>query len=150
MFLYHGTWDDNKDDILKLGYIDNMCAGRSYDDTAFLDTVFEKHLGYNPRGLCIYLSNDNETADAYDFAFRVDANSLNTNLLYVGSNEIAQNIYLETTRVDIDDEKIKVLAKSYEKSFMPFDKYLETNGKVDFHLEFLYFGEIIVSEEHLF
>ncbi|NMB10335.1 MAG: hypothetical protein GX982_06555, partial [Tissierellia bacterium] len=95
-------------------------------------------------------SNDKDTIEAYDFAFKIDTNFLNTNLLYVGSNKIAQDIYLETTKYIPDENKIKKLVYNYEDTFISFDEYLKTNGEINSDLEFLYFGSIKVSENDLY
>lgn len=148
MFLYHGTWENNKEDILESGIIKN--EHYSIDDTELLNEVFEEYLGYNPRNLCVYLSNDEDTMDGYDFGFRINSNKLNTNLLYVGSNKIVQEIYMEIMSQSPNKKKIRKLTKSYEDTLISFSDFLDSNGTINSDLEFLYFESIEVSEENLF
>lgn len=150
MILYHGTWEDSKDRILETGYIDCNASGYSYEDTEIIDNLFEEHLGYNPRNMCIYLSNDCDTVEAYDYAFKVDAEELNTKLLYVGDNSIVQNMYVEINKANVNKDRVKSLIKAYEDSLVEFEIYEKENNKIDYRLEFLYFGHIEVTEGNLY
>jgi len=149
VILYHGTWEDNMEKILEIGYIDNEGHRYSYEDTELIDSILEEHIGYNPRNSCIYLSNDVDTVEAYDYAFKVDTSLLNLNLLFVGSNKIIQDIYCELPRSNPDENKVKKLVQEYADSIIPFSDFLKINGKIDSDLEFMYFDKIYVSESDL-
>ena len=146
MFLWHGTYSDCKDEILK----DNMikCFTSTNDTTQEVNELFEANIGYNPRENCIYCSGDTESANGFDYAFKIDTNNLNTNKLFVGDYRLIDDVLCS-----FDNDEIIKLLQQYTDTLITFDEYLHNkHSYLDrdvWELEFLYFDNIKVSYKDL-
>lgn len=149
MFLFHGTWENILEKILREKKISNYY---SCDTTEEINQVFLDIYDSNPREYCIYLSKDSESADAYDYAFKIDTNKLNKNLLYVGNYNIIDKIYSHIMSSEKQDrEYLSQLVNEYVDTMMSFEEYEKgkDNLSKDYFEEFLYFEEIKVSKSDL-
>lgn len=145
MYLWHGTYEDTKDDILKTGVLKNTMSTGTTNE---IDDIFVKYLGFNPRENCIYFSGDTESADGYDYAFRVHTRAINTDLLYVGDFSLTDEMF-----GTIEKNELKVICEKYANTLTTFSDYFKNShgfmNRNVWELEFLYFGEIEVDEDDL-
>lgn len=145
MFLWHGTYEEYKDDIINDGL---LRCNKVETTTKEYDDFFIEHLGFTPRENCVYFSGDTTSADGYDFAFKVSTNDLDLELLYVGDYRILDDIMCSS-----DKEEVAMLVKKYTDTLITFDEYM--NNEHNFlerniwELEFLYFGDVNVTEGNL-
>lgn len=112
------------------------------------DELFIKYLGFTPRKNCVYFSGDTESANGYDFAFKVDINDLDLDKLYVGDFRI-----LDDVMCALDEKEQEILIKKYKDTLVSFDEYINNaHGYLErnvWELEFLYFDDVYVSKEDL-
>ena len=154
MILFHGTYDMFLEEIFKDGFLDNSKIG---DDTKELNNILIEFLNEDIRGNAIYLSNTLEGVNGYDYSLNINTNNLNTNLLFVGDNNIIQKIYNLIYSFPLDNIKkeLKILSKEYQKSFISFNNYISNQIEYEstHYPEFLYFGKIKVimdNEDELY
>lgn len=146
MFLWHGTYFDCKDNILK----DKMlkCCNKIGETTKELNDLFETHIRVNPRKNCIYFSGDSESADGFDYAFKVDTCNLNTDKLFVGDYRL-----LDDVLCSMDNDEIIKLLQQYKDTLIRFDEYLNNThnylNRDIWELEFLYFDNVKVTSKNL-
>lgn len=141
--LWHGTWEDNMKNIIKVGYIRNKGVGTS-EGTVDIGKVLPGRSG------CIYLSAESESEDAFDYAFKINTSRLDKNLLHVADNRIADAVY-EELMGEGDKERLKRLAEEYKRSFMKYSEYMKVRQEYDkrHFAEFLYYGSIKVNKKDL-
>lgn len=154
MKLYHGTFEDSYVSIVKSGVI--RCDATTCDTTDLLNEIIEKYLGEDLCKGCIFLSDNIEATDAYDYAFDVDTDNLNLSLLWVGDNRLKDDmliVYHSTMGSNRKNKRLKELVDAYYESFISFEDYLKNKEEYDskHYAEFLYFGDINVeiTEEDL-
>lgn len=145
MFLWHGTYEEYKDDIIK----DGLIKRSKIDSTTMeYDELFIKYLGFTPRENCVYFSGDTESANGYDFAFKVNINDLDLDRLYVGDFRLLDDVMCTS-----DEKEQEILIKKYKDTLVSFDEYMNNaHGYLErsiWELEFLYFNDVYVSEEDL-
>lgn len=146
MFLWHGTYFDSKDNILK----DKMlkCGNKVGETTKELNDLFEARIGFNPRKNCIYFSGDTESTNAFDYAFKIDTNNLNTDKLFVGDYYLLDEVFLSE-----DDTEITKLLQQYNDTLVKFEDYLKNThnylNRDIWELEFLYFDDVKVTINNL-
>lgn len=142
MYLWHGTYDDFKDEIIEDGMLK---CNKINETTNEIDDMFIKALGFNPRENCIYFSGDTESAMGYDLAFRIETDDLDTEKLYVGDYRVLDDVLCSENC----DEQNKLL-KQYNETLVSFDEYMNNaNGYLErdiWELEFLYFDDVYVTE----
>lgn len=145
MFLWHGTYEEYKDEIIKDGLI--RC-NRTDSTTEEYDDFFIKVLGYTPRKNYVYFSGHTDCANAYDFAFKVNTRDLDTSKLFIGDYRI-----LDDLMGTLDENERAVLVNKYKDTLISFDKYINNaHGYLErdvWELEFLYFGDVNVTEKNL-
>ncbi len=141
MLLYHGTWEYTYEKILEEGEI--KCFGTVASDTTKIINEILNEYGteINLREGVIFLTDDIEGVEAYDYAFVLDINKLNIDLLYVADFHYSTKLYDYVMRGIEDKNEVKQIVKKYEDSYMDFNEYLQR--KEDFIFpEFLYYGDI--------
>lgn len=141
MLLYHGTWEYTYEKILEEGEI--KCFGTVASDTTKIINEILNEYGteINLREGAIFLTDDIEGVEAYDYAFVLDINKLNIDLLYVADFHYSTKLYDYVMRGIEDKNEVKQIVKKYEDSYMDFNEYLQR--KEDFIFpEFLYYGDI--------
>lgn len=143
MFLWHGTYWDFKEDILKTKKL--SCRGEVGETTKEINDLFETKLGFNPRENCVYFSGDNESTYGFDCAFMVDTNNLNAKKLFVGDYQLIDEVLMSD-----DDTEISKLLQKYSNTLIPFEDYLKNKhnylNRDIWELEFLYFDDIEIDE----
>lgn len=139
MILYHGTYEENIEQIKKDGYIDNT---KSLEDTLEIDRIIEGYTGKKITNNAVYLTNDIIcTQMAYDYEFIVNTEQLNTDLLYVAEHTYRDEIFAYGNDCS---EGVNAI-NNYIKSFIPFKDYINNNLKYE-SPEFLYFDKIYLEK----
>lgn len=139
MMLYHGTYEENVENIIKDGYIDNK---KSLEDTLIIDKIISEYMGKLITNNAVYLTDDIMcTQLAYDFEFKVDVSQLDTKLLYVADNSLRDEILAYGNDCK---EGIKAI-EDYVKSFVLFDEYIANQNKYN-NPEYLYFDKIYINK----
>ena len=147
-YLWHGTYDDNVEEIIKAGYIDNIDRSET---TRIINAVIYKATKRNVRANCVYLSTESECAEAYDWAFKINVGRLLASSLFVGNFHLIDRIYLLLNTLGADQREIVLLAIDYTNSLITFKEYSKfKNTKYrNWFPEVLYFDKITVSRRNL-
>ncbi len=148
MRLYHGTWEDGFIGICMNSTI--YCNVEVSETTALLNEIIREYIGADLCLNCVYLSDNNKATEAYDYAFEVDIDNIDINLLYVADNRIKDEILQVYYSNDSDTDKrtkLSVLVELYNESFIPYSSYIEIKRVYDseHYTEYLYFGDIPVE-----
>lgn len=143
MYLYHGTYPENIEGILKDGYIDNT---KVQEDTLYVDKCIEKYLGRKLTHNATYLGADIQaTRFSFDCAIPLKVGvDLDITKLFVANYNYRDEILATPEE---DDEYTKVL-DNYINSFISFNEYI--SGDLDSYdnPEYLYFDKIYI-DDHL-
>lgn len=149
MNLYHGTWEDNYENILLDGNL--KCSYLSDSTTQELNRLLSKYIGKDIRRNCIYLSIDKECTHAYDRALKVPVSSLDSRLIKICDNRLLDQLLM--AYFDGAEEKVlERIAKGYYESMISFEEYMKVREGYDkeHFAECLYFGDIKVNENNVY
>lgn len=142
--LYHGTDEYKLKRIMKdkliLSYTDNL---EQSECTSIINNLLNDYADERVRDDAVFLTDSEDSVDWYEYKLEINVENLNTNLLSVADNHLADKIY-DAYYYD-NNEEIDFYIKSYLESIISFDEYLkneEEYNKIHKEREFLYFGDI--------
>lgn len=141
-YLYHGTFDDSYEKIIKDELI--KCDIKS-DTTDLIDAYLEDNL----REGCTFLCQDQESTHAYSEAFEIPVDSLDKDYLFVADNKIVDEMF--SAIYSGKNDLIPELSSRYKDSFISYKEYMLIKKEYDkeHFAEFLYFKDIKVTEDDI-
>ena len=161
MKLYHGTCEDCGYEIYQCGYLEPNPNPSKDNTTYFIDELFRRYTGRNPRENAVYFWDNIESTSGSDCVIKVKLENMDLSKLYVGDYDSVNELYhhRDSNELggDMSEEEFQSICldyiNKYMDSFMPYEEYLKNKDSYleKYAPEFLYFdnAKIEIEEDYL-